>query len=204
MKTHRITTQIKIILIFALGISGGPGSAQRSMPEVLDTGTIQEQLDYLEERTRIYNDFRAIREDMFQRIKTNANDSLTAEKNNVLQLQNQIRDQSNTIESLQADLQNTSEQLDLAVKNKNRLSFIGIPVHKVIYNTIMWAVIAVLGFLVGILFLSNKRVLSNARQNKTDLEEIREEFEAYRKQTRERQEQLVVKHHNELRKLKGK
>ena len=38
----------------------------------------------------------------------------------------------------------------------------------------------------------------------SNLEEVKEEFEAYRKQSRERQEQLVVKHHNELRKMKGK
>ena len=204
MKTLRITTTVRIILIFTLGTIGGRGLAQRSMPEVLDTGTIQEQLNYLEERTRIYNDFRAIREDMFQKIKTNTNDTLIIEKNNVLQLEGTIQVQDNTIDSLQVVLQATNQKLDLAIKNRDRMTFLGIPLHKILYNTIMWIAIAILAFTTVILLLSNKRVLSNAKRNKKDLEEIREEFDTYRKETRERQEQLVVKHHNELRKLKGK
>jgi len=49
-----------------------------------------------------------------------------------------------------------------------------------------------------------KRNFSSSRHLKNDLEELKEEFEAYRKQSRERQEQLVVKHHNELKKMRGK
>ena len=192
-----------IILIFMLTCAGTQVFAQRTMPEVLENGTLEEQLEYLDERTRIYNDFRAVREDMFQKIKTNSMDSLRAEKRNVLQLKYQLAEQSTLIESQQTELQSTNEKLDLAIKNRDRLTFIGIPMHKALYNTILWVIIAGLAFISVVLFLSNKRLLSTSRVNKKDLEDTREEFEAYRKSTRERQEQLVVKHHNELRKLRG-
>ena len=192
------------ILICLLGYAGKQVHAQGSMPEVLETGTLQEQFDYLEERTRIYNDFRAIREDMFQKIKSNSNDSLSAEKTKVFQLENQLQDKSTLIDSLQAELQNTNAQLDQAIMNRDRLTFIGIPMHKVLYNTIMWLTIAALAFLSGVLFLSNKRFFSLAKNNKNDLEETKEEFEAYRQKSRVRYEQMVVQNNNELRKLKGK
>ena len=177
---------------------------QSSMPEVLDTGTLKQQLDYLHEKTRIYNGFRAVRDDMFLKILTNSNDSLVAAKNDILQLQVQLQELSDSIGELQADLNNTNDKLDLAIKNRDRLKFVGMPIHKSLYNSIMWIVIAALAFLSVILFLSAKRNFSASRQLKNDLEEVKEEFEAYRKQSRERQEQLVVKHHNELRKMKGK
>lgn len=192
-------------LIISLLICFGPAvNAQRTMPEVLDSGTLDEQFDYLEERTRIYNDFRAIREDMFQKIKTNSTDSLEAQKLKVISLENQLQSQQTQIEELQEILSNTNGKLETAIKNRDRISFLGIPMHKALYNTILWIVIAALAFLTGILFLSNKRLLSTSKTRKKDLEEIKEEFEAYRKQARERNEQLVVKHHNELRKLKEK
>ena len=53
-------------------------SCQTAMPEVLDTGTLDNQFTYIHERTRIYENYRAIREDMFQKIRSNAMDSLTA------------------------------------------------------------------------------------------------------------------------------
>ena len=204
MRNTKTALTLITFLFFLLIFMGNPLYAQRTMPEILDTGTLQEQLDYLDERTRIYNDFRAIREDMFQKIKTNSIDSLMAGKAIILELEGQLRDQSTLIESLQTELQSTNSQLDEAIKNKNSLVFLGIPMHKTLYNTILWAVIAALAFITVLLFLSNKRLLTTARRNKNDLDELREEFEAYRKQTREQREQLVVKHHNELRKLKGK
>jgi hypothetical protein len=193
----------KIILIGLLIFLGNHIFGQISMPEVLDTGTMKEQYDYLEERTRIYNNFRAIREDMFQRIKSNSDDSLSAEKNNVLQLEGQLQAQSSLIDSLQSELQSTNGKLDQAIKNRDSLKFLGISMHKAIYNTLVWIIIAALALLVGILFLSTKKLLSTARISKKNLEETKEEFEAYRKQSRERNEQLVVKHHNEMKKMKG-
>jgi len=174
------------------------------MPEVLNEGTFQEQYEYLQERTRIYQDFRAIREDMFQKIKRNSLDSLAGAKSDILQLENQLRAYGIRIDSLQSDLLATNNELDEAIKNRDRMSFIGIPVNKALYNSIMWIVITGLVLLTVILFLTAKRNISATIRTKKDLEEIREEFDAYRKESRVRQEQLVVKHHNELRKLKGK
>jgi len=181
-----------------------PLTGQTTMPEILDTGTLEEQYDYLEERTRIYNDFRAIREDMFQKIKSNSMDSLMAAKTEILHLEGQLGERSTTIETLQADLRKSNQDRELAVKNRDRLKFLGIPMHKTLYNSILWTVVAALAFLTVILFLSTKRNITISRRTGKDLEETMEEFEAHRKQARERYEQLVVKHHNELRKMKGK
>jgi len=193
-----------ILVLLLIAHTSSLVRGQTSMPEVLDTGTLKQQLDYLNEKTRIYNGFRAVRDDMFLKILTNSNDSLVAAKRDIIQLQVQLQELSDSIGELQADLKNTNDKLDQAIKNRDRLKFVGIPVHKSLYNLIMWIVIAALAFLSVILFLSAKRNFSASRHLKNDLEEVKEEFEAYRKQSRERQEQLVVKHHNELRKMKGK
>ncbi len=192
-----------LILTLALGLTIIPVQAQTTMPEVMNEGTLQEQLDYLQEKTRIYQDFRAIREDMFQKIKRNSLDSLNEGKSEILKLENQLRTYGIQIDSLQSDLQTTNNNLEEAIKNRDRMSFFGIPVHKSLYNSILWIVIAGLVLLTVILFLTSKRNIIATIRTKKDLEEIREEFETYRKDSRIRQEQLVVKHHNELRKLKG-
>ena len=108
------------------------------------------------------------------------------------------------IDSLQAELQRSNVKLDQAVKNRDKLTFLWIPMQKALYNTIVWIIIAALIFLSVVLFLSTKRIFISARNNKNDLEELKEEFEAYRKTSRERYEKLAVQSHNEIRKLKGK
>ena len=52
-------------------------NGQTTMPDVLLKNTMKEQLNYLEERTKIYENYRAIREDMFQKVKGNISDTLS-------------------------------------------------------------------------------------------------------------------------------
>ncbi|MCK4748131.1 MAG: hypothetical protein KAT15_13875, partial [Bacteroidales bacterium] len=55
-------------------------TAQSPMPAILDSASLESQLDYLQERTRIYNGFRAVRDDIFLKMHGNALDSLNKEK----------------------------------------------------------------------------------------------------------------------------
>ena len=178
--------------------------AQTSTPEVLDTATLQQQLDYMEERMNIYNGYRAVRNDIFLKMNKNSLDSLSAAKREISQLEASLATTRSDMASLQKTLQQTSEDRDLAIKNKNSMSFIGIQMNKALYNSILWIIILALVALLIILFLMFKRSFVVTRQTTKDLDETREEFESYRQQSRERYEKLVVQHHQEVLKLKGR
>ncbi len=178
--------------------------AQTNMPEVLDTATLRQQLDYMNERMNIYNGYRAVRDDIFLKINRNSLDSLNAAKREISQLEASLATTGSDMASLQNTLQQTIEERDLAIKNKNSLSFVGIQMNKAAYNSIMWIIILILVVILVFLFLMFKRSFVVTSQTSKDLEEIREEFETYRQQSRERYEKLVVQHHQEVLKLQGK
>lgn len=201
----RVVKGVRVaVLIFACSmIIGIPHAAgQQSMPEVMDTGRLGDQLNYIHERTRIYENYRAIREDIFQKMKSNTMDSLSATKRNINELDRLLTRSNTGIDSLTSDLQKTKEDLDLAIKNKNSLTFLGINMSKALYNTIMWSVIIALGVILILVFLTYSRNRIITVQTRKDMEETREEFDAYRITSRERYEKLVVSHHNEVKKLK--
>jgi len=157
----------------------------------------------IERGTRIYENFRAIREDVFQKLKGNALDSVAELKS---QISTKIALQKNLearIDSLTSALSETKQKLEEVQKTKNSLSFLGITVSKVAYNFIMWGIVGGLLFVLIMLFLVYKRDRAVTLQLKRDLNELREEFESYRKSSRERMEKLVVSHHREIQKLKG-
>ena len=93
---------------------------QTPFPEVLDKGTLTDQMKYLEEKTRIYEDYRAIREDMFQKIKVNAIDSLTASKSKIAGLMKLTGTLNSRIDSLNSSLASTNESLQQITLNKNQ------------------------------------------------------------------------------------
>ena len=178
--------------------------AQNRTLEVLDTATLQQQMDHLRDRINIYNGYRAVRDDIFLKMMQNALDSLGSSKSEIHQLESTLESVQTDMASVEKTLRQTSEDRDLAIKNKNSLSFFSFQMNKTFYNSLMWTIVLVLAALLIILFLLYKRSFVINRQISRDLEETKEEFDNYRQHSRERYEKLVVQHHNEILKLKGK
>ena len=176
--------------------------AQYTMPEIMDTATIESQMDYLQERTRIYNDYRAIRDDIFLRMKRNVIDSLVSTKLQIAHLNSRLTERNFQIETLNADLARVKNDRDQAIRTKDSLSFLGIQMNKILYNTVMWIIVLGLALLAVILILWFKRNHVVTVQTKKKLENTLEEFDTYRKSSREKYEKLVVTHHNEIIRMK--
>jgi disulfide bond formation protein DsbB len=191
------------IIVAVIILSSARGISQTLFPEILVKGTFQEQMTYLEEKTRIYEDYRAIREDMFQRIKNNAIDSLTNAKNKISGYVTLTGNLNLRIDSLNRSLNVTKGELKEVTRTKNSISVIGINLDKNLYNTIMWLIVAGLAFLLVIGFLAFKRNRTITLTTKKELNELREEFEAYRKKTRLDKEKMSMDHFKEIQKLKG-
>ena len=195
---------IRFVLPFALMIMFPfIGAGQTTMPEMLLKGSLKEQMDYMQDKTRIYEEYRAIREDMFQKIKGNALDSLKAAKTEINGLINNAREQNLTIDSLNASIETVQANLDQMTKTKNSIRVLGIEVNKTAYNAVMWILIATLAGFLAIGFLAYKRNYSATVHTKKEIEELKREFEAYRKASREAREKMSMAHFNELKKLRG-
>jgi predicted exporter len=197
-------TGIRFALFCALIlISPFTGVSQTTVPEMLVKGSLKEQMDYIQEKTRIYEDYRAIREDMFQRIKGNALDSLRAAKAEINGLNYDTRQRNLRIDSLNASIETLRSNLDQMTKTKNSIKLFGIEINKTAYNAVMWIIIAGLAGLLAVGFMAFKRNRAITIHTKKESEELKKEFEAYRKASREAREKMSMAHFNELKKLRG-
>lgn len=190
-------------LILVLILLNVNPSASQSLPEVLNEAQLEEQYRYLNEQTRIYNNFRAIREDMFQKIRRNSVDSLNRAYQEIaaeIQLKEQAVAEKNSMAQLLAEME---AERDQAINERDSLFLLGLPVSKTFYNVLLWSIIgilAILAFLAFFLFLRSNRI---TRQKTKDLKELQVEYDEYRKTSRERFEQQSIDHFNELKRLKG-
>jgi hypothetical protein len=177
---------------------------QTSVPEILHKGTIPEQMNYLEEKTRIYEDYRAIREDMFQLVKKNVADSLLKDRNKINELTALKNGLNTRIDSLNESLTDTKNTLKETTRTKNSISVIGIELNKVTYNSIIIIIIGSLIFLLVTGFLIFKRNMVVTLNTKEELAELKVQFEEYRTKTRLDREKASMDHFNEIKKLKGR
>ena len=189
---------LAVVVISVIKVTG-----QVTMPDILQKSSLKEQLNYIEEHTIIYENYRAIREDMFQKIKRNVTDTLSSLNIKIAGLNKTASALNRTIDTLRTNLSSTQTRLEEMTVTKNSIRVAGIEVNKATYNKIMWTILAglVATLLVGLLvFRRNLSVMSNTKR---EFQELKTEFEAYRKTSREAREKLTMDHFNEVKRLKG-
>ena len=189
---------LAVVVISVIKVTG-----QVTMPDVLQKSSLKEQLNYIEEHTIIYENYRAIREDMFQKIKRNVTDTLSSLNIKIAGLNKTASALNKTIDTLKTNLSTTQMRLEEMTVTKNSIRVAGIEANKATYNKIMWTILAglVATLLVGLLVF--RRNLSVMSDTKREFQELKTEFEAYRKTSREAREKLTMDHFNEVKRLKG-
>jgi hypothetical protein len=192
-----------LLTVFVLLVVSFRVSGQTTMPDVLIKNTLKEQLNYLEERTKIYENYRAIREDMFQKIKGNISDTISAAYGRIYTLNRTVAVLNHTIDSLSTDLATTKTTLDDVTRTKNSIRIFGMEVNKLTYNSIMWLIIIGLSAIVVLGFMIFQRKTMLTHHTEKELSELKDEFQAYRKTAREAREKMSMDHFNELKKLRG-
>lgn len=194
----RIYLIIVIVLATALR-----SLCQDDAPEVFKQGSLPEQMKYLNERTRIYENYRAIREDMFQKVTRNFLDSAAKAKNTIKELTAQTGLLDSRIDSLNQRLEAVNQRLDEATRTKDSIRVLGMEVNKMVYNSVMWILLAAAAFLLAVGYLAFRRNRVVTVKTKKDLDDLKEEFEAYRQKVRVEREKTNLEHFNEIKKLKA-
>jgi hypothetical protein len=196
---------LKCCVLTAIFLAGAARSnCQNDLPDVFEHGTIPEQLKYLDEHTRIYENYRAIREDMFRNISRNTMDTLKNAKSRINGLNLHTTALNNRIDSLKKSMEASGNELAEMTRTKDSIGVIGLEINKKTYNSIMWSILGALVLLLLTGFLTFRRGRIVNLRTKKDLNDLKEEFEKYRTKTRLEREKMTIDHFNEIKKLKGK
>jgi len=191
-----------LLTVFSITVTMAVG--QTRIPEELTTSTIREQINYVSDKTRIYEDFRAIREDMYRKLTGNILDTLAAEKGRVTELKNLTSALNGKNDSLSGLLTSTRTSLEEVTATKNKISVIGLEINKGAYNTILWTIVGGLILVLVVGFLIFKRNLVVLQTTEKDLKELKEEFAAYKQSSRIAREKVEMDLFRANQKLKGK
>ncbi len=195
---------LKLSLLIAVLLAVGTRIyCQNEMPDVFKQEPIPEQLKYLEEHTRIYDNFRAIREDMFQKISKNTIDTLSKTTKTINTLILRDRALNNRIDSLRKAQEVFNAQLQEVTRTKESINVLGLEINKRTYNTFMWTFTGVLLLLLLIGYFTFRQNRIVTIRTKKDLAELMDEYEKYKKKTRLEREKMTIDHFNEIKKLRG-
>jgi len=170
----------------------------------LDSGTVDNQFDYVIEKSNNYQDYKVVKKHWLYTLKSHTLDSLKAVRKDLTDTQLVVDTQAKEILELKSRLESTQTTLENTKNTKDNIILFGAQMSKGIYKTIMWLIIAAL-FALLIFFIfkfkNSNAITKEARKNLADIEE---EFEEHRKTAIEREQKVRRQLQDEINKQKKK
>lgn len=195
MQLFRTIPAIIVLMLFSNNLS-----AKELSP--LDTAKVKEQFNYVIRKAQKYNDYRVIKSTQIFSLRRHVFDTIDGLKSDLRISKQQVSAQAKKIDSLNAALVSTKDELTQVIKARDSISFVGLTVHKTAYNALMWGITGGLLILLSVFFILFKRSNSISSKFKIDIEELKEELHTNRKRAREREEKVVRKLHDEINRFK--
>ncbi|SHI95220.1 tRNA (guanine-N1)-methyltransferase [Pseudozobellia thermophila] len=203
MKGFRLLLLITALFTFNLQF------AQEEEPQEdlsLEKGTIDSQFEFVYKKSGNYRAdgkrYEVVRTLSLDKLRQNVLDTLGAYNKRAAELKATIAGHESTIASLNAKLEETTNNLAAVTEEKDSMSFLGIMVSKSTYNGILWTVIACL--LALLLFFIYKFRNSNilTQEAKSNLAELETEYEDHRRRALEREQKISRQLQDEINKYK--
>ncbi len=201
MKIFKVLFVTSFILFLSIN-SYGQTKERKKINGSLNKGTIESQFDYIYVKSYSYKDTKSVKKGDLQKIKANVLDSISTLKKELTDTKQVVQTQNTEINSLKSDLKTTNDNLTIVTKEKDEIKFLGFPMTKTGYNTLLWSIIT--GLLVFLLFFIFRFKASNTitKQANGLLTETEEEFETYKATALEREQKVRRELQDELNKQK--
>lgn len=156
----------------------------------LNSGTIDSQFDYIYNVSNNFQEYKVVKRTSLDQLKSNILDSMSTMRQEVLDLKTQISSQKDSIGRINTVLLQAEVEKAEAIEAKDNFSFLGMPIHKGVYSSMMWIIVAILGLALAFFSMQYMRSFKKIKKAQNDLAEVQEEFDSHRKNTLDRERKL--------------
>lgn len=198
MKLNKLIFSITTVV--CLSLSSFAQDSLSVKQGTLDDGTIEEQFNYIVRKSNKYQDYRVVKQTWINKLKSHVVDSIQVVEKALEDSKSTVGNQQAEINSLKNEVAQLNTNLDNINEEKDSIVFLGMLMEKGAYKGMMWGIIGLLFVLMSVFIYKFKRANLVTSEAKTRLGEIQEEFETYRKNSREKEQKLKRELQDEINK----
>ena len=195
------TLRILFLIIITQNITA-QGRLSKSEVDSLPS-TIENQFTKIYRLSNSWQEYKMIKRTHFLSFQKNILDSISIIKKDVTTKQLKINEQQKNIKILEAEITDLKNNLSVSIQKEDAISFLGIPLSKASYNTILWAII--IGLLIGLAFFIFKFNNSHSitKETKDLLVDVEHELEQYKRNAINKEQKLRRQLQDEINKQRG-
>ena len=188
---------LTVLCLVSISVTGQ--NKNIAQPE-LDSGTIEQQFDYIITKSSKFKDFQLIRKTSILKVKAHALDSIKTVRKDLITANNSISQIEGNISQLESEIQTLKNEIETISSAVDSISLFGTPLSKPAYNTVVWSIIVVLLLALIIFIAQFKKSNTVTKRTKNDLSKIEIEFEAFRKKAMKKEQETMRKLQDEVNK----
>ncbi|MDZ7604973.1 MAG: hypothetical protein U5K79_05150 [Cyclobacteriaceae bacterium] len=178
-----------------------------NQPSVPSAPSLGQQYQEMIGKAESYNEYKVIKNTLLGQYNKAVQDTIALSKTTITSLENKVDEQANQITQHSSKITSLENQLAESEKLRNSLTFLGIPLGKRFYHTIVWVIIAGLALFSTFAYSSFVRGNIVAKKTLKDKELLEIQFEEHRKTAHEKQLKMARElqtERNLVEELKGK
>ena len=164
--------------------------AQETEAPQQKVNTISQQFEDLLDQSNNYQDYKVVKQNALIKLQKNAADSISNLRAEINSLQEQIDSQQSKISELNASLEQTNNTLNQTIEEKDSIYFLGMPMSKGGYMSMMWGIVAVLALALAFFIFKYKGSNAHTQEARKKLADTEMEYDEYRKKALEKEQKM--------------
>lgn len=152
--------------------------------------TIERQFEDMLESSNNYQEYKVVRRATLNKLQSNIQDSLNSLRSRMSTFDAQMADRDSEISALNQKLESTQTTLDETRADVASIGFLGIPMTKASYKTLMWVIIGVLTLALIFFIIRYRGSNAHTLEARKKLSETEHEYDDYRKKSLEKEQRL--------------
>ena len=182
----RIFLLSTLLVLFVFNL---PGLVYAQTPDE-EVNTLDKQYETLMKVSTTYQEYKVIKHVRLNAFWKNIQDSIKTAHLEQQTLKQQIVDLNEELVTTQNTLGEVTSNLEASNHDRDRIEFIGIPLTKTFYNSLVWGIIFILGGLALLFFYRFNKSNAITRTTKKESDTLFNEYDNYKKNTRDKELQL--------------
>jgi hypothetical protein len=152
--------------------------------------TVDHQFRTLYKNSNNYQEYKVISKNAFGILHNNVLDSIQIFNKNIIAKNTLINSQKKTIDTLEKEATITTGKLNDAIAKETSISVFGVQLQKNIYSIILYSIILLLLAATSFFIYKFKNSSVITSTSKSNLEDVENEFNVFRKKALEREQKL--------------
>ena len=183
---NRIFLLSTIFTLFAFNV---PALLNAQDLEV-EENTLDKQYETLMRVSTTYQEYKVIKHVRLNAFWKNIQDSIRSAQVEQQNLKLEIVNLNEELLTTQNNLVEVTSNLEASNHDRDRIDFVGIPLTKSFYNSVVWGIIFILGGLAILFFYRFNKSNAVTRTTKKECDTLFNEYDNYKKNTRDKELQL--------------